>query len=101
MNMFKARKRVLLVDRHPVFRNGLVHWLESQSDLGPCGEADSAVSALDVMRAARPDICVTDLILKGSSGFDLVSKIKTTYRHVPVLVVASHEESLYSEEALR
>ena len=59
------KKRVLIVDDHPIFRFGLAGLITEQSRLEVCGHADSAPLALDAMRRLKPDIVLVDLSLRG------------------------------------
>lgn len=93
--------RVLIVDDHPIVRQGLVQLIDQEADLEICGEADDAETALTTMERSRPDIAVVDLMLKGSVGFDLIRTLKARHRDVPVLVISMHDEAIYAERALR
>ncbi len=93
--------RVLLVDDHPIVRQGLAQLLEQEDDLIVCGEADNALSALEAIDALKPDIAIVDIRLKGINGIELIKKIKSRLSELPVLVMSMHDESLYAERALR
>lgn len=95
------RKRVLLVDDHPMVRERLALLIDQQPDLLVCGEANDAAEALDAMSREHPDIAVVDLSLKNSSGLDLLKDLKAHGLSVPVLVLSMHDESLYAERVLR
>jgi DNA-binding NarL/FixJ family response regulator len=95
------RKRVVLVDKHPVFRHGLRQLINEQPDLMAAGEADDARSALNSIATDKPDIVVMDLALKESMGIELIKDLKVQYSSLPVLVLSLYEESLYTERSLR
>lgn len=95
------RKRILLVDRHPIFRQGLSQFIHKQPDLIVCGETDNAHSALELTEKLAPDIVSTDLVLKQSTGLDLLRALRSRNRFVWVLIISSHEERLYTEQSLR
>jgi DNA-binding NarL/FixJ family response regulator len=95
------RKRVLLVDKHPVFRHGLSQLINQQSDLITCGEADNTSSAIASIASTKPDIAIIDLALKQSMGIELLKDLKVQYPSLPVLVLSLYEESLYTERVLR
>jgi DNA-binding NarL/FixJ family response regulator len=99
--MLNSKKRVLLVDRHPVFRHGLIEILNQQPDLVSSGSADSFETAVQALEQSVPDICVTDLVLRDDGGFRLLAYIKIHNPSLPILVLSTHDELLYSEEALR
>lgn len=96
-----SRRRVLLVDDHPMMRSGLAHLIERQPDLTVCGEAANPAEALTVMPAARPDIVLTDLTMPGRSGLEFVKDLLAVSPTLPVLVVSMHDESVHAERALR
>ena len=96
-----SRKRILLVDDHAVVRFGISQLVNRQSDLVVCGEAESAARALDLISKLKPDLVVTDLSLKDSSGLELMRNIKAQFPGLPILVVSIHDESIYAEIAFR
>ena len=96
-----AKHRLLIVDDHPLFREGLRQIIERDPELTVCGEASSAAEALEAIPQIKPDLVLVDISLGGTSGIDLLKAIRTEYEELPVLVVSMHEESLYAERALR
>lgn len=97
----KKASKVLLVDDHPIVRQGLAQLLEQSDDLSVCGEASSAKTALEAIESLRPDIVIVDILLKGENGIELIKKIKSQFGKLPVLVMSMYDESLYAERALR
>jgi DNA-binding NarL/FixJ family response regulator len=93
--------RVLVVDDHPVLRQGLKLLINQEPDLMVCAEAENLQQAFTAIREERPDIAIIDLSLAQSSGIDLIKNIKPRYPDLPILVLSMHEESLYAERALR
>ena len=93
--------RVLIVDDHPIVRQGLAQVLEQESDLVVCGEADTAEEALDAIAAKKPDVVIVDLLLKDGNGLDLIKTLRSIRPDLPILVLSMHDESLYAERALR
>src|SRR2546422_143687 len=93
--------RILIVDDHAVFRQGLSELINQESDLAVCGEAESASEALRVIEVTRPDVAVVDMSLKHSDGIDLAKDIRLRHPRLPVLILSMHDESLYAERALR
>ena len=93
--------RVLVVDDHPVLRQGLKLLINQEPDLMVCAEAENLQQAFTAIREKRPDIAIIDLSLAQSSGIDLIKNIKPRYPDLPILVLSMHEESLYAERALR
>jgi DNA-binding NarL/FixJ family response regulator len=95
------KSRILIVDDHPLFREGLGQMIDRNPDLVVCGEAADAAEALKAITELKPDLVLVDITLGGSNGLDLIKIIKEKYDDLPVLVVSMHEESLYAERALR
>ena len=93
--------RVLIVDDHPIVREGLTALLEVQSDLTVCGEAEDISSALKRFDETAPDVVVTDLSLAHESGLELIHRIKSRNQNIPILVVSMYEESLYGERVIQ
>lgn len=95
------KKRIFLVDDHPLVREWLTNLIQQQPDLVVCGETESAPTALSAIASARSDLVIADINLKNSSGIELIKNLKGSYPHLPVLVLSMHEESLYAERAFR
>jgi DNA-binding NarL/FixJ family response regulator len=96
-----ARKRILLVDDHPIFRHGLEDLLKKQADLTVCGHADSAPDALTEMRRLNPDLAIVDVSINGTNGIELVKQMKAELPKLPILVLSMHDESIYALRALK
>ena len=97
----ESRKRIFLVDDHPLVREWLGHLINRQTDLALCGEAQDASDAMREIRRRTPDAVVVDISLRGSSGIELIVEIKLAFPKVAILVLSMHEESTYVERALR
>jgi DNA-binding NarL/FixJ family response regulator len=93
--------KVLLVDDHPLVREGLVNLISQQADLQICGEASSEPQALELIRTVQPHVAIVDISLESGSGIELIKSIKALFPAVMVLVLSMHDESLYAERALR
>ncbi len=100
-NAAGTKRRVLVVDDHPIVRQGLALMIDQEPDLEVCGEAEEAASALAAIAATRPDIVLLDISLPGPDGIDLLKAIRAGDPHLPVLVLSMHDESVYAERALR
>ena len=96
-----GKKKIFLVDDHPLVREWLTNLINQQSDLLVCGESESAPAALSAIGAAQPDLAIVDISLKSSSGVELIKNLKELHPGVPVLVLSMHDESLYAERVLR
>ena len=97
----KARKRVLLVDDHPLLREGIAQWIQRAPDLEVCGQAGSAADALALAAKLKPDLVLADISLPGRDGLDLIKDLRASQPERLVLVLSMHEESLYAGRALR
>lgn len=95
------KSRLLIVDDHPLFREGLRQLIEREPDLLVCGEASGSAEALDMLPQLAPDLVLVDISLGGTSGIDLIKAVKAKYEELPVLVISMHDESLYAERSLR
>jgi DNA-binding NarL/FixJ family response regulator len=93
--------RVLIVDDHPLVREGLAARISMQPDLQICGEASDADQALSLVESTRPAIMIVDLALKRGSGLNLIKTVKAGGAGPRILVVSAYDESLFAERALR
>ena len=94
------KTQVLIVDDHPVVRDGLTTIINHERDLNVCGEADDAHEALKAVTALKPDVVVVDISLKSSDGIELTKSIKARHPKLSVIVLSVHDESVYAERAL-
>jgi DNA-binding NarL/FixJ family response regulator len=97
----KRAVRILIVDDHPVVREGLALQIATQPDLEVCGEAEDLPGALALVETARPDVVIIDISLKNGNGFDLIRRLRARYDSMPLLVWSMYPENLYAERALR
>jgi DNA-binding NarL/FixJ family response regulator len=96
-----AKRRVFLVEDHPVTRRGVAVLLNQQPDLAVCGEADSAARALELMQKQNPDIAVIDIGLKTTSGIELIKNVRVLLPELPILVMSMYSSHHYAERAIR
>ena len=95
------KRRVLIVDDHPLLRDGLAKVLNQQDDLMVCGEASDARGGLAAISKCHPDVVIADLAMEGGNGLDLIKDIRALHAHLPVLALSMHHENLYAERAIR
>jgi len=93
--------RIMLVDDHPVMREGMLQLINHQPDLSICGQYEDAATAFAAIPMLSPDLVVIDLSLKGSSGLELVKNSRASYPKLRILVLSMYDESLYAERVLR
>jgi DNA-binding NarL/FixJ family response regulator len=96
-----AKKTVLVVDDHPLMRQGLALLINQQQDVEVCGEAEEAQAAMQAIARRRPDIIILDISLNGPDGLDLLKSIRALEPDLPVLILSMHDEAIYAERALR
>jgi DNA-binding NarL/FixJ family response regulator len=97
----QSRKRVLIVDDHPMMREGLAQLIDQEPDLSVCGQADRAAQAMDDIAANLPDLVLLDISLPDRSGLELIKDVHALHSELPILVVSMHDETLYAERVLR
>ncbi|MBA4149150.1 MAG: response regulator transcription factor [Verrucomicrobia bacterium] len=95
------KQRILIVDDHPMMRQGLAQLIENEPDLHVCGEAGDANEALQQIKQLKPDLVLTDITLPGKNGIELLKDIQVLHPGTTVIVISMHDESLYAERALR
>lgn len=92
---------VLIVDDHPIVREGISKLIEREHDMSVCGEAEDVIEALQHIEEMHPEVVVVDLSLKDSDGLDLVHDVRNRWPSVQVLVLSMHDERYYANRALR
>jgi DNA-binding NarL/FixJ family response regulator len=93
--------RVLLVDDHPIVRQGVKMMITQEPDMVVCGEAESADEAMALMVESTPHIAIIDLTLRDSSGLELIKDAKVRCPEVAVLVLSMRDEAFYAHRVLR
>jgi DNA-binding NarL/FixJ family response regulator len=101
MKKLRAKSRIMIVDDHPMMRDGLNMRISSQDDMEVCGEAATENAAVELVRQLCPDLVLIDISLKEGNGIELVKRIRLLNATTKMLVVSTFEESLYAERALR
>lgn len=95
-----VRRRVLIVDDHPIVRQGLKRMIEAEPDMEVCGEAATEAQARRAIRELTPDIVIVDLALQEGDGLELVRDVHAHHPDVPMLVLSMHDETIYAERLL-
>src|ERR1043166_426833 len=94
-------KRFLILDDHPMMREGLSQLINHSLGLTVCGEAGSGREALDLIGKLKPDLVLADISLPDTNGLDMVKNIRAMFPGTSVLVISMHDESMYAERVLR
>lgn len=100
MTKHKKMRRVLLVDDHPIVRQGLRRLIEQEEDLSVCGEAETARDARTAIKELNPDVVIVDISLKQGDGIELVRDTRAHHPSLPLLVLSMHDEAIYAERML-
>ncbi len=95
------RKRILLVDDHPLMRRGQADLLNREPDLVVCGEAGTAREAMEAIPKLQPDLVLVDMALPDKDGLELIKDIQAIHPGLPVLAMSMQDESLYAARVLR
>lgn len=96
-----AKKRIFLVDDHPLVREWLTNLINQQPDLVVCGEASTGPEAMQGIGRSNPEVAIVDISLRDYSGIELIKNLKLTHPDLAVLVLSMHEEDVYAQRALR
>jgi DNA-binding NarL/FixJ family response regulator len=97
----RSKRTVLIVDDHPIVRQGLAQLIDQEKDLEVCGQAADAHEAMQAIRQLNPDMVIVDISLKDTSGMELIKDLKIQHPDLPVLTLSMHDEAVYGERALR
>lgn len=95
------RKRILLVDDHPLMRRGQADLLNREPDLVVCGEAGTAQEAMEAIAKVKPDLVLVDMGLPDKDGLELTKDIQALHPGLPVLAMSMQDESLFAARVLR
>ncbi len=96
-----SKRKVFIVDDHPIIREGLAQMINREPDLAVCGDAQEMHEALQAIEVHKPHILIVDISLNGPDGLDLLKNIRSKDPSLPVLILSMHDESIYAERALR
>jgi DNA-binding NarL/FixJ family response regulator len=101
VNQHTSAARILIVDDHPMVREGLTMRISTQADLQVCGEAATEDEAIALAKETKPDLMIVDISLTSGHGLDVIKQVKSRFPAVKMLVLSGYQESLYAERALR
>jgi len=93
--------RTLIVDDHPVLREGLAAMLESQVDMTLAAEASNGQSAIDLYRLHRPDVTIMDLRLPDMNGIEAITRIRSEFPEARIIVLTTYLGDVQAGRALK
>jgi DNA-binding NarL/FixJ family response regulator len=96
-----SRKKIMLVDDHPMMRAGLAQFINKQADMKICCEFGSAAEAFEAFGQFEPDLVLTDITMPGKGGIEFIKDLLATNPKLAILVVSMHDEAVYAERVLR
>lgn len=97
----EAKTRILVVDDHPLLRDGVVQLINRQPDLAVCGEAESITSLQDILPRCKPHLLLLDFRLGTADTIELIKGLIAQYPKLLILVFSQFDETLFAERALR
>ncbi len=100
LDVKRASHRILIVDDHPVVREGFARVLEEEPGLTVCGQADTMKQALELVGQLQPELVMVDLSLEDGSGLALITRLKRRWPDLKMLVCSIHDEALFAERAI-
>ena len=93
--------KVMIVDDHPIIRQGLARMIAQEPDIAVCGGADNVADAMEQIREERPDVVVVDMSLRDSYGIDLIAHVKALDESIKLIVWSMFDDKVFAERALR
>jgi DNA-binding NarL/FixJ family response regulator len=95
------KARILVVDDHPIVRQGLADLLDSQDDFFCCASAGDLVKAQEAVVEQKPDMVLLDLRLGQADGLESIKALKSRFENLRIVVISQFDETVYAERALR
>jgi DNA-binding NarL/FixJ family response regulator len=93
--------RVLLVDDHPLFRQGLRALLEANDSIKVVGEASDGSEAVDLTKKLTPDVVIMDISMPGYCGLDATRQIKEDIPGTKILILSRQSDNIFVDQALK
>ena len=98
--MSDPKKRVVVVEPHPIVRERLAELIGEEEGMEFCGEADDVNGGLALISSACPNLAVVGIALKGSNGMDLIKQVRAWALPTAILVLSMYEESVYARRVI-
>jgi DNA-binding NarL/FixJ family response regulator len=95
------KTRIMMVDDHPIVREGMAQFLNAQPDLHLCCEASDTRQALLLLASCSPALVIVDIALRQESGLELIKTIRRSHPQIALLAMSQHDETIFAEHALR
>jgi DNA-binding NarL/FixJ family response regulator len=95
------RRRILVVDDHPLMREGVARWIEREPDLEVCGEAGTPAAGLALAAKLKPELALVDISMPGRSGLEFIRDLRDRRPDMLILVLSMHDETIYAGRVLR
>lgn len=96
-----TKKRILIVDDHPIVRQGLARFLDNEPDVDVCGGAEGIQDGLQQYATFHPDLLVVDISLKDGLGWELIHSLRNQEADVRILVWSMLDEFVFAERVMR
>lgn len=96
-----GKASILVVDDHPIVRQGLADLLDSQSDFFCCASVGSIANAQEAVVTHKPDVVLLDLRLGQVDGLESIKTLKSRFENLRIVIISQFDESVYAERALR
>jgi len=100
-NLMSPRRRILIVEDHPLMREGIAKWISNDPQLEVCGEAGCSAEGLRAVNCLEPELVLCDITLAGRSGLELLKDLHALNSDLPVIMLSMHDESVYALRAMR
>ena len=93
--------KILIVDDHPIVRNGLKNIIHDESDMRIVCESSTGLQVVDLVKKHKLDIVILDISLPDINGFEVLGKLKKLFPDLPVLMLSVLSEDLYALKSLK
>jgi DNA-binding NarL/FixJ family response regulator len=97
----QTRKRILIVDDHPVVRQGLAQFINLEPDLDVCAEAGNVKEAIEAVEKQKFDLAIVDMLLENTTGIQVTEKIRLRIPNLPVLIFSMTDDLYYVKRAFQ
>lgn len=93
--------RILIIEDHPLMREGISMWVDQEPGLEVCGQFGTAASGMGGVAQLKPDAVLCDITLTQGNGLELLKDIHAFSPDLPVIMLSMHDESIYALRAMR